>query len=225
MFCEGSSLDDVLEYLVHLRAASFSHGATRQLPFGHGSLPMRMIKRYSNRKLYDTTQSSYVTLEEIAEMVRNGDEVTIIDNKSGEDLTRVTLAQILFEEEKRDRRALPLNTLRLIIQSPTDLISKLRTPVQDFREKTQQEVERIRERAHQQQEELMNPMRGMVQRNLDEVQSLIDESVQSVVRSIPLPQVVRVEEEVTELRERVAWLEQQVQRLEALVVELQKDRT
>jgi len=184
-----------------------------------------MIKRYSNRKLYDTTQSSYVTLEEIAEMVRNGDEVTIIDNKSGEDLTRVTLAQILFEEEKRDRRALPLNTLRLIIQSPTDLISKLRTPVQDFREKTQQEVERIRERAHQQQEELMNPMRGMVQRNLDEVQSLIDESVQSVVRSIPLPQVVRVEEEVTELRERVAWLEQQVQRLEALVVELQKDRT
>lgn len=186
---------------------------------------MRLIKRYSNRKLYDTTQSSYVTLEEIAEMVRNGDEVTIIDNKSGEDLTRVTLAQILFEEEKRDRRALPLNTLRLIIQSPTDLISKLRTPVQDFREKTQQEVERIRERAHQQQEELMNPMRGLVQRNLDEVQALIDESVQSVVSSIPLPQVVRVEEEVTELRERVAWLEQQVQRLEVLTSKLQKERS
>lgn len=184
---------------------------------------MRIIKRYSNRKLYDTNQSSYVTLEEIAEMVREGDEVQVIDNKSGEDLTRVTLAQILFEEEKRDRRALPLNTLRLIIQSPTDLIARLRTPVQDFREKTQQEVERIRERAHQQQEDLLNPMRGMMQRNIDEIQALVDESVQTVVSSIPLPQVVRVEEDVTELRERVAWLEQQVQRLEALTVGMQKD--
>lgn len=156
-------------------------------------------------------------------MVRNGDDVSIIDNKSGEDLTRVTLAQILFEEEKRDRRALPLQTLRLIIQSPTDLISKLRSPVQDLREKTQQEVERIKERAHAQQEELINPMRGLVQRNWDEIQALIDESVDSVVRSIPLPQVLRVEEEVTELRERVAWLEQQVTRLEAVVDNLQKD--
>lgn len=185
---------------------------------------MRVIKRYSNRKLYDTDKSSYVTLEEIAEMVRNGDDVNIIDNKSGEDLTRVTLAQILFEEEKRDRRALPLNTLRLIIQSPTDLISKLRTPVQDLREKTQQEVERIRERAHAQQEEIINPMRGLVQRNIDELQALVDESVNSVVNSIPLPQVVRVEEEVTELRERVAWLEQQVERLAAIAADAQKAR-
>lgn len=176
---------------------------------------MRVIKRYSNRKLYDTNQSSYVTLEEIAEMVRAGDEVSIIDNKSGEDLTRVTLAQILFEEEKRDRRGLPLHTLRLIIQSPTDLIAKLRSPVQDFREKTQQEVERIRERAHAQQEELITPMRGLVQRNLDEFQALVEESVQSVVSSITLPQVLRAEEELTELRERVAWLELQVEKLEA----------
>lgn len=168
---------------------------------------MRVIKRYSNRKLYDTTQSSYVTLDEIAEMVRAGDEVSIIDNKSGEDLTRVTLAQILFEEEKRDRRALPLNTLRMIIQSPSDLIAKLRTPVQDLREKTHQEVERIRERAHAQQEEIMNPVRGRLQKNIDDLQGLIDESVQSVVSSIPLPQVGRVESEVEVLRARVDDLE------------------
>lgn len=183
---------------------------------------MRVIKRYSNRKLYDTTQSSYVTLDEIAEMVRAGDEVTIIDNKSGEDLTRVTLAQILFEEEKRDRRALPLHTLRMIIQSPSDLIAKLRTPVQDLREKTHQEVERIRERAHAQQEEIISPVRGRLQRNIDELQGLVDESVQSVVSSIPLPQVVRIEADVEGLQLRVRELEERLEQMEKLVETLQE---
>lgn len=168
---------------------------------------MRVIKRYSNRKLYDTDKSSYVTLDEIAEMVRNGDDISIIDNKSGEDLTRVTLAQILFEEEKRDRRGLPLNTLRLIIQSPTDLLSRLRVPVQEIREETQKQVERIRERAHAQQEEVIAPVRGLVQRNVDGLQQLIDESVQRVWASIPSPHVTRLEEEVEELRARVDALE------------------
>lgn len=168
---------------------------------------MRVIKRYSNRKLYDTDQSSYVTLDEIAEMVRNGDDITIIDNKSGEDLTRVTLAQILFEEEKRDRRGLPLNTLRLIIQSPTDLLARLRVPVQEIREETQKQVERIRERAHAQQEEVIAPVRGLVQRNVDGLHQLIDERVQRVWGSFASPQVNRLEDEVAELRERVAYLE------------------
>lgn len=181
---------------------------------------MRVIKRYSNRKMYDTTQSSYVTLDEIAEMVRAGDEISIIDNKSGEDLTRVTLAQILFEEEKRDRRALPLNTLRLIIQSPSDLIAKLRTPVQDLREKTHQEVERIRERAHAQQEEIISPVRGRLQKNIDELQGLIDESVQSVVSSIPLPQVGRVELELDALRTRVEDLETELKELREALLEV-----
>lgn len=184
---------------------------------------MRVIKRYSNRKLYDTTQSSYVTLDEIAEMVRAGDDVSIIDNKSGEDLTRVTLAQILFEEEKRDRRALPLHTLRMIIQSPSDLIAKLRTPVQDLREKTHQEVERIRERAHAQQEEIMNPVRGRLQKNIDDLQGLIDESVQSVVSSIPLPQVGRVEGEVERLRARVDALEAELRELRNHVRKTQEE--
>lgn len=175
---------------------------------------MRVIKRYANRKLYDTTQSSYVTLDEIAQMVRDGDEVSIIDNKTGNDLTRVTLAQILFEEEKRDRRALPLNALRLIIQSPSDLLAKLRMPVQDLRDKTHQEVERIRERAHAQQEEIISPVRGRLQRNIDELQVLVDDSVQSMVSSIPLPQVVRVETDVEDLKLRIEALEAQIMELQ-----------
>ena len=62
--------------------------------------PRRIIKRYSNRKLYDTKDSRYVTLLQIAEMVRAGEEVQIIDNNTKDDLTEVTLAQIIYEEQK-----------------------------------------------------------------------------------------------------------------------------
>ena len=59
----------------------------------------RKIKRYSNRKLYDMTESRYVTLDEVAHFVQEGDEVQIIDNKTKEDITSVTLAQIVYEQE------------------------------------------------------------------------------------------------------------------------------
>lgn len=63
-----------------------------------------LIKRYPNRKLYNTETSSYVNLKQIADMVEEGTAVTIIDNKSGEDLTRMMLAQIMVEKEKQARR-------------------------------------------------------------------------------------------------------------------------
>ena len=76
----------------------------------------KVIKRYTNRKLYDTVESRYVTLEEIAEMVKGGAEVKIVDNKTKEDLTSVTMAQIIFEEEKKTSK-MPLSMLRDIIRT------------------------------------------------------------------------------------------------------------
>ncbi|MBI2082119.1 MAG: hypothetical protein HYT76_00985 [Deltaproteobacteria bacterium] len=77
----------------------------------------RLVKRYPNRKLYDTLSSRYVTLEEIAEMIREGEDVQVIDNKTQDDLTSVTLTQIIFEQEKQKKSLLPLPALRNIIQS------------------------------------------------------------------------------------------------------------
>ena len=75
----------------------------------------KVIKRYTNRKLYDTVESRYVTLDEIAQMIKGGAEVKVLDNRSKEDLTSVTLAQIIFEEEKK-RSQMPLGVLREIIR-------------------------------------------------------------------------------------------------------------
>lgn len=87
----------------------------------------RVIKRYSNRKLYDTRQSRYVTLLHIADMVRAGEDVQIIDNATKEDKTEVTLALILSEELKTRPRAIPLGTLRELIQQHREkILSQLR---------------------------------------------------------------------------------------------------
>lgn len=82
----------------------------------------KVIKRYTNRKLYDTVESRYVTLDEIAAMIKEGVEVRIVDNRTKEDLTSVTLAQIIFEEEKK-KNQMPLSVLREIIRHPGESIS------------------------------------------------------------------------------------------------------
>lgn len=92
----------------------------------------RIIKRYANRKLYDTQHSRYVTLEQISEMVRLGDDVKIIDNKSKDDLTTVTLAQIIFEEEKKQRSFMPLSAMRNIIQNGGEWIAEAQRKVQSL---------------------------------------------------------------------------------------------
>jgi polyhydroxyalkanoate synthesis repressor PhaR len=75
-----------------------------------------VIKRYSNRKLYDVQDSRYVTLEELEEMIRAGKEISVMDAATGEDLTSVTLAQIILENERHRRAALPTAFLHQLIK-------------------------------------------------------------------------------------------------------------
>ncbi len=74
-----------------------------------------VIKKYGNRRLYDTSASRYINLDEIAALVRNGKDVQVVDAKTGEDITRVTLAQIIMEDAKEQPAGLPLELLRQLI--------------------------------------------------------------------------------------------------------------
>jgi polyhydroxyalkanoate synthesis repressor PhaR len=65
------------------------------------------IKRYENRKLYDTVAKHYISLDEIAQLVRSGEEITVTDNATGSDLTAETLAKVILEEQASRRRPLP----------------------------------------------------------------------------------------------------------------------
>jgi polyhydroxyalkanoate synthesis repressor PhaR len=75
-----------------------------------------VIKRYSNRKLYDVQQSRYVTLEDLEEMIRAGKEISVVDATTGENLTAITLTQIILENERNRRAALPAAFLHQLIK-------------------------------------------------------------------------------------------------------------
>ena len=74
-----------------------------------------VIKKYANRRLYDTSTSSYVTLDHLSDLVRREIDFEVVDAKTGEDLTRQVLTQIIFEKENKGEGALPLNFLRKLI--------------------------------------------------------------------------------------------------------------
>lgn len=77
--------------------------------------PPVVVKKYANRRLYNTESSSYITLDTLAEMVRNGRDFVVYDAKTGEDITRSVLTQIIVEEESKGRAMLPTGFLRQLI--------------------------------------------------------------------------------------------------------------
>jgi polyhydroxyalkanoate synthesis repressor PhaR len=74
-----------------------------------------VIKKYANRRLYDTSAGRYVNLDDLAGMIRKGEEIQVVDAKTGEDLTRVVLTQIIVEDAKGQPTGLPLELLRQLI--------------------------------------------------------------------------------------------------------------
>ncbi len=160
----------------------------------------RIIKRYSNRKLYDTKDSRYVTLLQIAEMVRNGAEVQIIDNNTKNDLTEVTLAQIIYEEQKAHSRSVPLQTLKEIIHQLREgpigrLIPGGRADVSADKEAGTAKVDVLRGAS----------LVDQAKEKLEDWQQQIDERVRAVVPSILAWQQLQLE--VKRLTQRVEELE------------------
>jgi len=179
----------------------------------------KVIKRYTNRKLYDTVESRYVTLDEIAEMVKQGAEVRIVDNKSKEDLTSVTLAQIIFEEEKKKNR-MPLSVLREIIRHPgesiSEFISREVSPrMASIREEAGSRIGQIfrREDGAAQGEDGSPDLLKASQRVLEDWQKRLDEKVrqtlENVVGSLPA-----FGHDMQALLDRLEALEKRLQELE-----------
>jgi polyhydroxyalkanoate synthesis repressor PhaR len=168
--------------------------------------PRRIIKRYSNRKLYDTKDSRYVTLLQIAEMVRTGEEVQIIDNNTKDDLTEITLAQIIYEEQKAHTKNVPLQTLKDLIHARTEKV------LADLREgpigrlipgtKPGEEVKDVNAK------DSKPTLVDQAKEKLEEMQHNVDERVRSVLASFrPLQQL---QQEVKRLNERIEELEKRL---------------
>ena len=193
----------------------------------------RVIKRYANRKLYDTEHSRYVTLDQISEMIRHGDDVKIVDNKTKEDLTTVTLAQIIFEEEKKQRSFLPLGAMRNIIQNGSEWFAEAQRRVQSIlpgkrREDgtDEPEVPAIEEPAlDDASDEAMVKKRSLAslrewvdtsKHRLDEWQKHVDTKIRTTIDGISqsITPWSGVNKDVKNLAERIAELEAKLAELE-----------
>jgi len=182
----------------------------------------RIIKRYANRKLYDTRESRYVTLDQISEMIRQGEDVKVVDNNSKEDLTSVTLAQIIFEEEKKQHSFLPLAALRNIIQSGGASLSGLMSQISEsagrvFRHEPTKEggaednppapAERV------DPTKLVRDFMEGVQGAIDDWQKRLDANIHHALETVsPL---APLQKELQTLGERIAELERKLGQVEA----------
>lgn len=97
---------------------------------------MTTIKRYSNRKLYDSEAARYVTLDELGDRIRSGEDISVVDHESGADLTAVTLMQIMFEREKKVGGMLPKAILTGLIQAGNTAVDSLRSGLNTLVENT-----------------------------------------------------------------------------------------
>jgi polyhydroxyalkanoate synthesis repressor PhaR len=181
----------------------------------------RVVKRYANRKLYDTQRSRYVTLEQIAEMIRSGEDVRIVDNNSKEDLTAITLTQIIFEEEKK-KSFLPLSALRNIIQSGAQNITQFTSQAGEKvrgifkREKDEEGGSETAESADPAAGDGANssthPIREFLERSqqtFDEWQKRVDDRIRAAMEA--LSPLSGIEKEVRSLAQRLADLEKKLE--------------
>jgi polyhydroxyalkanoate synthesis repressor PhaR len=180
----------------------------------------RTIKRYSNRKLYDTRQSRYVTLLQIAEMVRAGEDVQIIDNATKEDKTDVTLALIISEELKARPRAIPLATLKALIRHRGGkLLTQLRdSPIgrlmpRDEGGVSEQDVtvsgpELTEASANPEESNVSKEQPGGLRRTLEQWQHTIDDRIRAVVPHFSTIQ--ELQGEVQQLSKRLEELEKRL---------------
>ena len=162
----------------------------------------RLVKRYGNRKLYDTSESRYVTLDEIGRWVKAGEDVKILENDTGEDLTAVTFAQIILEEERRKSGLLSLRVLREIIQHGEAALQGLSATV----DRGMEAIRSVPERAGRRVQELTQ-----VAERLGQLQHVVDETVRrSVERVTALPafqkEMRRIERSIRALEARIARL-------------------
>lgn len=169
----------------------------------------RIIKRYQNRKLYDTSSSRYVTLDDIAILIRQGEDVQIIDNQSRDDLTSVTLTQIIFEQEKKKKSLLPLNTLRNIIQSGGEKIVDF---VQSSIESGVSSISHAREEAERYIEKIIKKGDLSLEEGRHLIKEFIDEKLKTALDSVAV--LPSLHSEIRALRKKIDLLEAKLKKYE-----------
>lgn len=144
----------------------------------------RIVKRYTNRKLYDTATSRYVSLDDVAVFVRSGEEVQVLDNVSGDDLTAVTLAQIILEDERRKKSFVSIPLLEDLVRGGGDALAdatrQATEALDGFRSKAEERVNEFVAEGASRRDAFLSAIDSSRER-LDNLQKQIDEGVRDSI--------------------------------------------
>jgi polyhydroxyalkanoate synthesis repressor PhaR len=149
-----------------------------------GTREPHLIKKYANRKLYDTRTSHYVTLDEIAQLVRDGHDIRVVDRDTGNDITQVILSQIVLTEEKREPKG--------IVDAGTDALQERGQALLQYVRRTLVPGELVSE----------------VERRRGNLEGMIDEAIERALRGLKLPS----RHDIDRLNDRIDRLQAQIGR-------------
>jgi len=176
------------------------------------------IKKYANRRLYNTGTSTYVTLEDLAVMVKDGEDFVVFDAKTGEDITRSVLTQIIFEQENKGTNLLPINFLRQIIRFYGDsmqmIVPRYLEASIDLFTKDQGKLRDHMSKAFGATS--FNPMEDMVRRNMEMFErafSLFLPSAQKNVAAAQAGDTGEGGEEIDALKRQMTEMQKRLDRL------------
>ena len=155
----------------------------------------RHIKRYSNRKLYDTEASEYVSLSDIAELVRSGETVKVVDNATGDDLTAQTLTQIILEEGKDGHHLIPSDLLHQLLRRSGEMfdsgIDQIRSTVDELMQSSLGRLQKLVQSPRAQElDELRTQLRQLEHR----LSILLDDLDEKTLDDGPAEDTVTLEE-------------------------------
>lgn len=184
---------------------------------------IRIIKKYQNRKLYDTQDSCYVTLDGIAKMIRNNEEISVIDNTTKNDVTALILTQVLYEQEKNNKSVLPISVLKNIIQSASNsmyefmnkyILNSIDTATR-VKEEAQRHVERLVKTGELTSNEgnaILKELFSILDTKEEIVGGKVDEKFRELVEKLGdvdkyRTQIVALNEKITTLETKLAGVE------------------
>ena len=174
---------------------------------------LRVIKRYANRKMYDTGTSKYITLDEIALLVDDGIDLKIIDNDTKDDLTEVTLAQILVERSRRGKLEHSVTSLRGMIKNTGEQFTKkISEPVTQLKTSVEESMNRLIRTGEERAAGTRDQVQGWIDQNtqaIEEIQRKVDERIRITAGRFDIMSTMKTQLEVLEAR--VAELEKKLQ--------------
>lgn len=171
-----------------------------------------IIKKYANRRLYNTESSSYITLDHLGDMIRDKRDFQVIDAKTGEDITRNVLTQIIMEEEGRGQNMLPVSFLRQLISMYGNSMSAL---VPQYLEASMEAFQRNQAKFRDAMEGAFGsgPFAEIARRNMEMFEAAAGAFQTSAKQDAPEGVSASRDGEVSELKEQLARLQEQIEKL------------